>query len=83
MSGESLVGALGRVTVSIPLGGPGEVLLAVRGGAEAYAAWCDEVVPRHAQVLVIGQLSGRSVQVTPFSGPSQPRPGPGHGPEEA
>ncbi len=36
---ESLIGTIGRVTVSIPAHGPGEVLLPVRGGSEAFAAF--------------------------------------------
>jgi hypothetical protein len=35
---ESLLGRVERVTVSIPGNGPGEVLLPVRGGSEAFAA---------------------------------------------
>jgi hypothetical protein len=62
---ESLVGMTGRVTVSIPVNGPGEVLLAVRGGSEAFAAWSDEAIPRHSRVIVVDALSARSVLVTP------------------
>ena len=62
---ESLIGTIGRVTVSIPANGPGEVLLAVRGGSEAFAAWSDEPIPRHSRVLVVDALSARSVLVTP------------------
>jgi hypothetical protein len=62
---ESLLGKLGRVTVSIPLNGPGEVLLQVRGGSEAYAAWSDEPIHRHSRVVVVETLSARSVLVTP------------------
>jgi hypothetical protein len=62
---ESLVGTIGRVTVSIPVNGPGEVLLAVRGGSEAFAAWSDEAIPRHSRVIVVDALSARSVLVTP------------------
>jgi hypothetical protein len=35
---ESLLGRVERVTVSIPGNGPGEVLLPVRSGSEAFAA---------------------------------------------
>ena len=62
---ESLVGKVGRVTVSIPANGPGEVLLTVRGGSEAFAAWSDERIPRHSRVVVVESLSARSVLVTP------------------
>ena len=62
---ESLLGKVGRVTVSIPAGGPGEVLLPVRGGTEAFAAWSDEPIDRHRRVVVVESISARSVFVTP------------------
>jgi len=62
---ESLLGKIGRVTVSIPAGGPGEVLLPVRGGSEAFAAWSDEPIGRHRRVVVVDSISARSVFVTP------------------
>ena len=65
-AGQSPVGAIGRVTVSIPPGGLGEVLLPVRGGTEAFAAWCDQPVARHTRVLVVECPSARSVVVVPF-----------------
>jgi hypothetical protein len=63
---ESLLGKIGRVTVSIPADGPGEVLLSVRGGTEAYAAWSDEPIARHNRVVVVERISARSVLVAPF-----------------
>jgi hypothetical protein len=63
---HSPVGMIGRVTVPIPADGPGEVLLSVRGGSEAFAAWSDEPIAKHKQVLVIEETSARSVIVTPF-----------------
>jgi hypothetical protein len=62
---ESLLGKIGRVTVSIPPDGPGEVLLPVRGGSEAFAAWSDEPIMRHRRVVVVDSISARSVFVTP------------------
>jgi hypothetical protein len=41
------------------------VLLPVRGGSEAFAAWSDEPIPRHSRVIVVDALSARSVLVTP------------------
>lgn len=64
--GEDLKGKLGRVTVPIPHGRPGEIVVSIRGGTERYAAWCDEPVAKHAAVVVIDQRSARSVDVTPF-----------------
>jgi hypothetical protein len=63
---QSVVGAIGRVTVPIPADGPGEVLLPVRGGTEAFAAWSDQPIDKHTRVLVIECTSARSVIVTPF-----------------
>ena len=63
---ESLLGKVGRVTVSIPPDGPGEVLLPVRGGSEAFAAWSDEPIVRHRRVVVVDAISARSVFVTPI-----------------
>jgi membrane-bound ClpP family serine protease len=63
---ESLIGKVGRVTVSIPGKGPGEVLLPVRGGTEAFAAWSDEPIARHSRIVVVDILSARSVFVTPI-----------------
>lgn len=65
-AGQSVVGAVGRVTVPIPRDGPGEVFLSVRGGTEAFAAWSDEPIEKNARVLVIESPSARSVIVTPF-----------------
>lgn len=59
-------GVIGRVTVPIPADGPGEVLLPVRGGTEAFAAWSDTPIGKHERVLVIETTSARSVVVTPF-----------------
>jgi hypothetical protein len=60
---QSLLGSVGRVTVSIPAEGPGEVLLSVRGGTEAFAAWSDEPIRRHSRVVVVEAMSARSVVV--------------------
>jgi hypothetical protein len=60
---QDLLGTIGRVTVSIPAQGPGEVLLPVRGGTEAFAAWSDDPVPRHSRVVVVECMSARSVLV--------------------
>lgn len=63
---QSLLGSIGRVTVSIPADGPGEVLLSVRGGSESFAAWSDEPIRRHSRVVVVECMSARSVVVTPL-----------------
>ncbi|MFF2522908.1 hypothetical protein [Streptomyces liangshanensis] len=65
-SAQSPVGAIGRVTVPIPAEGPGEVLVAVRGGSEAYAAWSDRPIGKNLRVIVVESISARSVLVEPF-----------------
>ena len=62
----SLIGEVGYVSVPIPAEKPGEVMLSVRGGTEAFAAWSDEPIAKHTRVVVVDERSGRSVTVTPL-----------------
>jgi len=62
----SLVGTVGHVSVPIPADGPGEVMLPVRGGTEAFAAFADEAIAKHARIVVVESRSARSVTVTPL-----------------
>jgi membrane protein implicated in regulation of membrane protease activity len=62
---QDLVGTVGMVTVPIDPGRSGEVILPVRGGTEAFAAYSDEPIAKNARVVVVECLSGRSVMVTP------------------
>jgi membrane protein implicated in regulation of membrane protease activity len=64
--GNELVGAIGQVTVPIDPAHPGEVLVPVRGGTEAFTAVCDEPIAKHTRVVVVESLSGRTVSVTPY-----------------
>ncbi|WP_181446725.1 hypothetical protein [Streptomyces sp. NTH33] len=52
--------------MAIPQDGPGEVLVAVRGGSEAYAAWSATPVAKDVRVIVIDSVSARSVIVEPL-----------------
>lgn len=63
---DQLRGRIGRVTVPIPSDGPGEIVVAIRGGTERFAAWCDDPLAKHVSVVVIGVRSARSVDVAPF-----------------
>jgi membrane-bound ClpP family serine protease len=65
-SETTLIGEVGYVSVPIPRKGPGEVMLAVRGGTEAFAAWADEPIAKHTRVVVVEERSSRSVTVTPL-----------------
>jgi hypothetical protein len=66
-SGDAqVVGKLATVTFAIGPDHPGEVVLHIRGGTETYMAVADMELPKNAEVVVIGQVSARTVQVTPF-----------------
>jgi hypothetical protein len=65
-AGQSLIGTVGRVTVPIPAGGLGEVLLPVRGATESFAAWAEAPIRKHTVVIVVECPSPRSVIVAPF-----------------
>jgi hypothetical protein len=62
---QEVIGRVGRVTLGITPDHAGEVVLAIRGGTESFAALCDEPVAKNARVVVIEYLSGRTVSVTP------------------
>jgi membrane protein implicated in regulation of membrane protease activity len=64
--GEELVGKVGKVTVPIDPAHPGEVMLPVRGGTEAFTACSDVPVAKHASVVVVDWFGGRTVTVAPF-----------------
>lgn len=71
-----VVGRLGRVTADITPGHLGEVLVEVRQGTERFLA-CgadkDVVIRKHSQVLVVGSLGGRTVEVAPTDSMKIPR----------
>lgn len=54
------------VTLPIRAGKPGEVVVKVRGGTEAFAAWADEPVGKGARVVVVEQTGARSLVVAPL-----------------
>jgi membrane-bound ClpP family serine protease len=61
---QDLIGTVGQVTVPIEPTRPGEVMLPVRGGTEAFKACSDEPIGKYARVVVIELLTGRTVAVT-------------------
>jgi hypothetical protein len=61
-TGELLVGTRGPE-------GPGEVLVRVRGGSEAFLAWSDEALPRGSTVLVVESRGTRQVDVIAWTDP--------------
>ncbi|PZS21659.1 MAG: hypothetical protein DLM54_04095 [Acidimicrobiales bacterium] len=64
---QDLVGTIGWVTVPIVIGHPGEVVVPVRGGTEAFAAWSDEPVAKNTRVVVVECRTARSVSVSPLN----------------
>lgn len=76
MPGEpSLIGSIGVLIVATRgQAGPGEVLLKVRGGSEAYIAWSTEPIPRGQTVLVIESRGSRTVDVSQWTDPLDPFP---------
>jgi hypothetical protein len=49
--------------------GPGEVLVKIRGGSEAFLAFSDEPLAKGTTVLVVDTRGARSVGVTPWTDP--------------
>jgi len=67
---EALIGCIGKMLVaSRGAAGPGEVLVPVRGGSEAFIAWSAEPLPKGATVLVIESRGHRAVDVSPWDDP--------------
>lgn len=49
--------------------GPGEVVVKIRGGSEAFLAFSDEPLPKGTTVLVVETRGARSVVVTSWTDP--------------
>jgi hypothetical protein len=72
---ESLIGAIGVLIIATRgAAGPGEVLVKIRGGSEAFIAWSAEPIPRGSTVLVINNRGTRTVDVSPWVDPLDPFP---------
>jgi hypothetical protein len=73
---ESLIGTIGVLIIATRgAKGPGEVLLKIRGGSEAYLAYSPEPIPKGSTVLVINNRGTRSVDVSAWADPLQPLSG--------
>jgi len=66
MSDDETTGMVGRVSVPIPTDGPGEIILNIRGGSEAFTAYTqgDEALGKNARAVVVEQAGPRTVLVT-------------------
>ena len=73
----SLIGSIGVMLIATRgQAGPGEVLLKIRGGTEAYIAWSAEPIARGRTVLVIESRGHRNVNVSEWTDPLNPFPEP-------
>ena len=64
---EAIVGRTAHVSVTIPGGDrPGEVIVRVRGGAEAYIAYSERAVGVGTQVVVVDDRGARTLVVAPL-----------------
>jgi hypothetical protein len=73
---SSLIGAIGVLIVATRgSAGPGEVLVKIRGGSEAFLAWSPEPLPKGSTVLVINDRGTRAVDVSEWDDPLNPFPG--------
>ncbi len=68
----SAVGCIGVITVATRgQAGPGEVLVKIRGGSEAFLAWSPEPLAKGTSVLVINERGSRAVDVSAWTDPLQ------------
>jgi hypothetical protein len=72
----SLIGSIGVLSVATRgPDGPGEVMVKIRGGSEAYIAWSPTPLPKGASVLVIESRGSRTVDVSEWDDPMASFPG--------
>jgi hypothetical protein len=72
---ESLIGSIGVLSIATRgARGPGEVMVKIRGGSEAFIAWSTEPIPRGSTVLVINNRGTRAVDVSAWIDPLDPFP---------
>ena len=78
MPGDAfLIGSIGVMLIGTRgQAGPGEVLLKIRGGTEAYIAWSAEPIAKGRTVLVIESRGHRNVDVSEWTDPLNPFPEP-------
>jgi hypothetical protein len=67
-----VTGKVGRIIVRVRGSeGPGEVLVRVRGGSEAFIAYADTEIERDTDVLVVSSRGERAVDVVPWPWPQE------------
>ena len=64
---ESALGSVGVLTIGTRgESGPGEALLKIRGGTEAYIAFSVRPLPRGTKVMAVSACGPRMVEVVPW-----------------
>jgi len=66
---QDMVGRVGRVTGAISPGHLGEVMIAVRGGSEAFNAYSSDpadTIGKGTRIVVVEYFPPRTVVVSPF-----------------
>jgi hypothetical protein len=72
---SAVIGCIGVLAVATRgAAGPGEVIVKIRGGSEAYIAWSPEPLPKGTTVLVIESRGSRAVDVSQWTDPTEPFP---------
>ena len=72
---SAVIGCVGVISIATRgPAGPGEVMVKIRGGSEAYIAWSPEPLPKGATVLVIESRGSRTVDVSQWTDPTEPLP---------
>lgn len=72
---EEVIGCIGVLRVATRgAAGPGEVVVGIRGGSEAYIAWSPEPLPKGTSVLVIDSRGDRAVDVSEWDDPLEAFP---------
>jgi hypothetical protein len=72
----SAIGCVGTIIIATRgKDGPGEVLVKIRGGTEAFIAWSPEPLAMGTTVLVIEERGKRTVDVSAWNDPLDPLSG--------
>jgi hypothetical protein len=70
---DAVIGCAGELLISTRgTAGPGEVLVRIRGGSEAFLAWSDEPLAKGTTVLVVESRGARQVDVIEWADPLEP-----------
>ena len=63
---SELIGLTGRISVPVPAGGVGEIIIPVGGASQAFTAYTagGESLPKNARAAVVEKMGARTVLVT-------------------